>query len=117
MLEKYINLVFDESVEQGHEQWNMLLTDQFPTWLNRTKIKYNSFFRHLDVYLCAPNNTNLTNDLIEEMKIRLNEVLLNDGNASIRLNHLRAIEPDAKLKELVTNLPTLKLNTMQTSKR
>ena len=85
-------------------QWNIIITDTFPLWLNNTNIIFDSFLQHLDVYLITNDSNRPT--LKAAMSRHLTDILVDDGNATLRGNHLML--QDISTLHDIADLPTFK---------
>uniref|UniRef100_A0A914P018 Uncharacterized protein n=1 Tax=Panagrolaimus davidi TaxID=227884 RepID=A0A914P018_9BILA len=110
LAQKYLKQIYNNSNEMIKDQWNVILTDEFPHWLKNTSIIFNSFLQHLDIYLMSFNNSAIANELEKGMEESLNEILVNDKNSTKRGNHVLLIPFNGpnSFFENVKQMPTIK---------
>ena len=99
-MESYFKKVFN-STQHIDQSWNVVITDSYPSWLKNTGMTFDSFDHHVDVYLLKN-----TSDLdMSELSLTVTNILVDDGNATKRQNHVFIREfGDTSLQ----NCPTLK---------
>ena len=86
MIEYYFKKVYNTSQGLSSLNWNVVITDTFPFWLNNTNFVFDSNDQHLDVYLLTTpeNKENQITDLTRHQ----DDILVDDDNSSSRLNHI-----------------------------
>lgn len=120
LAQKYLNKIYNSATSNhftgDKEQWNVVISDHFPNWLKNTSIIFDSFHQHMDIFLMC-NGSDEATKLRNDVKAHLSDVLvIDDGNTSIRGNHLMLVNVGAQnYVEVVKQTPTFK-NYLATSK-